>query len=266
MVFTVIRATRSQAGGGAGRIICCSVPVESQVFTPRPNAVNEIPVNLPVKNTVDVINGEPIEVVDYLAISPLSLDSSPPVNVSAGSSANASFIAPAIRAGQERLNDGTLPGRTVLVNAEIEPCAGTVARAPRRTAKAAACVPPPAAVSNTFKVSSVKRGRDGSLTLILDLPGPGRIVVNATANRPGARSSAKRKKSKKITVSKRTTTATRAGALRIKLKPRSAAKRLLKRRNLPANLEITFTPNGGSARTETKRATFKKIAKKRKRR
>ena len=30
MVFTVIRATRSQAG--AGGLICCTTPVESQVF------------------------------------------------------------------------------------------------------------------------------------------------------------------------------------------------------------------------------------------
>jgi hypothetical protein len=123
MVFTVIRATRSQAG--AGGLICCRVPVESQVFTPAPNSVNAVPVRLPVKNTVDVINGEPIETVDYLGISLLTLGSSAPAHFPApggfGSNANTSYIAPAIRSGQERLADGTLPSNILLVNGEAEP-------------------------------------------------------------------------------------------------------------------------------------------------
>lgn len=120
MVFTVIRATRSQAG--AAGLICCRVPVESQVFTPAPNAINTVPVNLPVKNTVDVIAGEPIETVDYLGISLLTLGSSAPAHIPAGgTSANTSYIAPAVRAGQERIADGTLPGNILLVNGEADP-------------------------------------------------------------------------------------------------------------------------------------------------
>jgi hypothetical protein len=123
MVFTVIRATRSQAGAGA--LICCRVPVESQVFTPAPNSINAIPVNLPVKNTVDVIEGEPIETVDYLGISLLSLASSAPAHIPAGgTSANTSYIAPAVRAGQERIADGTLGGNILLVNGEAQPRTG----------------------------------------------------------------------------------------------------------------------------------------------
>ena len=118
MAFTVIRATRSQAG--AGGLICCRVPVESQVFTPRPNSINAIPVRLPVKNTVDVINGEPIETVDYLGISLLTLGSSGPV-ASVGESESLSFIAPAIRQGQERIADGSRGSARVLVNGEYEP-------------------------------------------------------------------------------------------------------------------------------------------------
>jgi hypothetical protein len=123
MVFTVIRATRSQAG--AGGLICCSVPFESQVFVPQPNSVNVVPVLLPAKNTVEVINGEPIEIVDYLGISLLSLESSVPMHIASpggpGSTANTSYIAPAIRAGQERISDGTLPGTVLLVNGEWTP-------------------------------------------------------------------------------------------------------------------------------------------------
>lgn len=125
MVFTVIRATRSQAG--AGGLICCRTPVESQVFTPAPNSVNAVPVNLPVKNTVDVVDGEPIETVDYLGISLLTASTtSVPMHVPAaggfGSSSLTSYIAPAIRAGQERLSDGTVMFNNVLlVNGEADP-------------------------------------------------------------------------------------------------------------------------------------------------
>ena len=119
MTFTVIRATRSQAKGG-GRLICCSVPVESQVFTPRANAINEIPVNLPVKNTVDVIDGEPIEVVDYLGISLLDLNSTAPA-ATGSSSENLSYIAPALRRGREAIQDGAMGNVRVLVNGEFQP-------------------------------------------------------------------------------------------------------------------------------------------------
>jgi len=130
MVFTVIRSTRSQAG--AGGLICCRTPVESQVFTPAPNSVNAIPVNLPVENTVDVIDGEPIETVDYLGVSLLTAsNTSVPMHVPAsggfGSSSLTSYIAPAIRAGQERLSDGTVMFNNVLlVNGEADPAGGGV--------------------------------------------------------------------------------------------------------------------------------------------
>ena len=68
--------------------------------------------NLPVTNTVDVINGEPIETVDYLGISLLNLNSSAPAHIPpGGTNANTSYIAPAIRQGQERIADGTLRGQ-----------------------------------------------------------------------------------------------------------------------------------------------------------
>lgn len=131
MVFTIIRAMRSQAG--AGGIICCSTPVESQPFTPRANQVNEVPVQMPVQNAVEPIEGERVEVVDYLAISPLTLESSAPVHMAAsgaeGSASNTSFFAPSIRTGQERLMDGSVPRVTPLINADLQPCPGTRAKA-----------------------------------------------------------------------------------------------------------------------------------------
>ena len=75
---------------------------------------------MPVKNTVDVIGGEPIETVDYLGISLLDLNSSGPV-ATTNESENLSYIAPAIRQGQERLADGSRGSVRVLVNGEYQP-------------------------------------------------------------------------------------------------------------------------------------------------
>lgn len=123
MAFTIIEALRSQAtgGGNPAGIICCTVPVESQVFTPAPNTVTQVNVRLPVKNTVEIIDREPIEVVHYLAISTLSPATSPPVFQGAGAG-QTSYIAPAIRAGQQRLSDGTsLTPSTPLIQGDYEP-------------------------------------------------------------------------------------------------------------------------------------------------
>lgn len=123
MAFTVIEALRSQAtgGGNPAGIICCTVPVESQVFTPAPNTVTQVSVRLPVKNTVDIVEGEPVEVVHYLAVSTLSPTTSPPVFQGPGAG-QTSYIAPAIRAGQQRLSDGTsLTPSTPLIQGDYEP-------------------------------------------------------------------------------------------------------------------------------------------------
>jgi hypothetical protein len=129
MAFTVIRAMRSQATSDQSPFvsgaICCTTPFESQVFTPAPNSVNTIPVRIPVANTVEVIDGEPVEVVDYLGISLLGLTSSLPVHLASaggpGSTSRTSFIAPAIRPGEQRLSDGALLQPSVLlVNADYQ--------------------------------------------------------------------------------------------------------------------------------------------------
>ncbi|MBF6621724.1 MAG: hypothetical protein ITG02_16040 [Patulibacter sp.] len=121
MVFSVVRVLRSQAGGvtNPSGAICCTVPVESQVFTPAPNTVTTIPVRLPVKNTVDLVEGEPIEVVDYLGISPLTLQSTLPLHTASGGAGTMSF-GPAIRAGGQALAGPTLAGFAV-IDGDYEP-------------------------------------------------------------------------------------------------------------------------------------------------
>ncbi|MCK9248662.1 MAG: hypothetical protein M0P31_06760 [Solirubrobacteraceae bacterium] len=121
MVFTVVRALRSQAGGGAGAAgaICCTAPVESQAFTPAPSTVTTVPVRLPVVNVVERIDGEPVEVVDYLGISPLTLGSTLPLHAGSGGAGTTSF-APAMRAGGQQVMGPTLAGFPV-IDAVLEP-------------------------------------------------------------------------------------------------------------------------------------------------
>ena len=65
-------------------------------------------------------------------------------------------------------------------------------------------------------------------------------------------------KKKKITVAKKSGTATKAGKLKLKLKPKKAAKKVLKRkRKLKATVKVTFTPKGGTAKSTKRKVTFK---------
>lgn len=118
MVFTALRALRSKAGTEG--IACCTTVAESQVFVPQPNTVNTVGVNMPVVNTVEVIDNEQIEVVDYLGITLLDSASSAPLHLAPGSTAIGSYFIPALRNGQTGAGPGTFNAR-VLVNAEYQP-------------------------------------------------------------------------------------------------------------------------------------------------
>lgn len=122
MRFTMVRAMRSQAtvDGKPAPSACCFSQAESQVFTPAPNTVNEIPVRMPAVNTVQMIDGEPVEVIDYLGISLMDLQSSAPLL--AGPTLLSTPMAPALRAGQQTLGNGGFPGAP-LINGEFQACA-----------------------------------------------------------------------------------------------------------------------------------------------
>lgn len=141
MVFTAVEAMRSKATSADGRpggIICCVASGESQVFTPPPNSVVEVPINLPMKNTTVVIDGEQVEVINYLGITLLDLNSSAPLaNFSMPAT---SFMAPALRAGRQDLMNGLGHPLIPLINGEFTPCAGA-ASAGRATASNVADCP-----------------------------------------------------------------------------------------------------------------------------
>jgi hypothetical protein len=97
--------------------------------------------------------------------------------------------------------------------------------------------PPPPPPSNHFSFGKVKLNRHhGTAKLAVDLPGPGDVALagkhlTAVSKHPG-----------------------KAGEVRLKIKPRGKAKRtLLRRGKLTVRPQVTFTPTGGTARTETKR-------------
>lgn len=264
MAFTVIRAMRSQAGtvdnGGPAGIICCTAPFESQVFVPQPNTVNEIPVNLPVVNTVEVIDGEPVEVVDYLGITLLSLDSSLPLHAAAGSSSTGSFIAPGIRAGGQSLVSGPFANRVVLVNADY---VAEGAGQPRQVAPLP--IGPP---SNAFTLQpGVRLLRSGNAARLgLGLPGAGVLRAASPARAAAARADAaanrKRGKAKrrgKPLLRPSTLHVESAGPVKISVRLTRAGRKLRARRGrLRIPITLTFTPTGGAPATKTRRVTFAK--------
>lgn len=260
MTFTVIRVLRSQAGSPPTGAICCTVPFESPVFVPAPNAVNEVPVNLPAVNTVEVVDGEPIEVVDYLGISMLDLSSSLPMHVATSAvdpeaSASLSYFIPAMRAGQQALQAGGQAAMTPLVNGDYQPArAGT----PPRAGPPVAVPPPP--VPTPFRLLPGFTLLPGGTRarLGVDAPGPGLLRAFAP-RRGGARVSkgSKRRPGRLLVPTKRRVKKAGKAYIAIKL-GRAGKARLRMRGKLTVRVKLTFRPSGGKALTRTRRVTFRK--------
>ncbi len=274
MAFVALRALRSKAGTQG--IACCTTVAESQAFVPQPNTVNTVAVNMPMVNTVELIDNEQIEVVDYLGITLLSPASSLPLNFAQGSTAIGSQFIPALRNGQTGAGPGTFNAR-VLVNAEFQP------------AGSGPLPPTPVALTNPFAVQrSVELLRRGTLArLAAQVPGPGilragsraraRVAGVATASRAaesaGARSSAKGKgkKARGRAVPKRKLVRAarvrvdKAGLVKIRVPlTRWGRKLLAKRGRLTLPITLTYTPSGGSPTSKSRKVTFKRPPVKRK--
>jgi hypothetical protein len=113
--------------------------------------------------------------------------------------------------------------------------------------------PPPAAVSDAFSAlaPAIDR-RTGAATLRFRLPGPGTLNGLATAKvRRGKRTTT-------LEVGRFARNATAAGVLKLKLKPSVAALRELRRAGwLAVTVRVTFTPEGGSAKTKALHLTLR---------
>lgn len=121
---------------------------------------------------------------------------------------------------------------------------------PTPTATPGGNTPPPAppAVNNAFTLSSA-RVSGTTIKLSLQFPGAGKIAVA---------SSAKPKKGKAVKLATRNVAITKAGAASVSLSLDSKAKSALKKhKTLKFTVSITYTPNGGAAKTVTKTVTVK---------
>jgi hypothetical protein len=266
MVFTALRALRSKAGTQG--IACCTAVAESQVFVPQPNAVNTIPVNMPVVNTVELIDNEQVEVVDYLGITLLTPGSSVPVHIAAGpadgASAVGSYFAPALRNGQTGAGPGTFTSEVLLVNAEYQP------------AGSGPLPPTPIAPVNPFALlpGVDLLGRGTRARLGATVPGAGLLraaspararIASPTGSAATASAAAKRKAKRRAAPPKRKLLSTaklrveRAGTASITVRlSRWGRKLLAKRGRLRLPVKLTFTPVGGSPSVQSTRVTFKK--------
>jgi hypothetical protein len=124
---------------------------------------------------------------------------------------------------------------------------------------------PPTAPGNAFTFDGKPIFGNGSTTLVIVVPGPGQISVtpasSASASIAAKKKNAKGKKKakKKPALIKNTTVnATKAGPVRVKIKPTKAGKKVLKRKGkLTTKVNVTFTPTGGQANTVTHKVTIK---------
>lgn len=254
MAFVGLRALRSKAGTQG--IACCTTVAESQPFVPQPNSVNTIAVNMPMVNTVELIDKEQVEVVDYLGITLLSPASSAPLNLAPGSTAVGSYFIPALRNGQTGAGPGAFAAR-VLVNAEFQP------------AGSGPLPPTPVAVTNPFAVArEVELLRRGTLArLAATVPGAGVLRAGSRARARVARAAtvaAKRRRAapKRKLVGTRLIAVRGAGDVRVDMRlTRWGRKLMAKRGRLKLPISLTFTPTGGEPSKMSRRVTFKRPAK-----
>ena len=118
--------------------------------------------------------------------------------------------------------------------------------------------------SNVFSAGSTRSsGTTGVITMNMTLPGPGSLQAVGTSTIPAkftkvVTTAGGRKRAKKITYGRATVTASQGGAVKLTIKPSSAAKKALKKgAKLKVSVKLTFTPSGGTAATQTKTVIVK---------
>ncbi|MDP9294667.1 MAG: choice-of-anchor L domain-containing protein [Actinomycetota bacterium] len=125
--------------------------------------------------------------------------------------------------------------------------------------------PPPPPPSNVFTVgSSITFGANGTATVTVVVPGPGVVTASdgsASAASARARIAAKKKKPLIATTK---VIATKAGPVKVNIKPSKAGKKVLRRKGrLRVKVRLTFTPTNGAPRSQVKSVTLKLKKKKR---
>jgi hypothetical protein len=106
---------------------------------------------------------------------------------------------------------------------------------------------------------------NGSATVTIQVPGPGVVTATESGSAGASRLATAAKKKKKALVKPAKAIATKAGPVKLKIKPTKAGKKLLKKKHkLKVKLAITFTPTGGTPKTQVQSITIKVKKKKHK--
>jgi hypothetical protein len=120
--------------------------------------------------------------------------------------------------------------------------------------------PPPVAPklpSNVVRLAKVTAAAHGAITLMVKVPGPGRLAASSSA-----RIAAKSRKAKARTVTYgRVVSATikRASTVTLRIKPGALAKVLLRHaKRLPVTVTVTYTPTGGKRAKKTTHTTARR--------
>ena len=229
--------------------------------------------NLPAVNTVEDIDGEPVEIVDYLGISVLSPASTLPMHVAESSSdpgatASLSYFIPATRAGQQALPGGS-SGLVPLINGEFEP-APTTTPVPETVAPVA----PPPPVASPFRLLPGLRLLPGGTRARLGVaaPGPGLLrafapalgraragqasVAAASARRKKGKRRGKRRRPRLLIPAKRRVKSAGKAYIVVKLTRRGKV-RLRRRGKLTVPVRLVFKPSSGSIVRRTRAVTFR---------
>jgi hypothetical protein len=106
---------------------------------------------------------------------------------------------------------------------------------------------------NRFTISHIKARTDGSLSLVVTVPGPGRLDMMETAwNDNLARLALLQPAPHRFVFARARTQATSAGKLRVVVRPNARGKLLVHHHayRVTLRLWVTYTPIGGGARTD----------------
>ena len=220
---------------GSQAYVCCTTMALSQVFTPAPNGVTTVPVNLPTRNdpAPDPITG--VYVGEFLALQILAPDVRVPVANDPGAIAGGFF--PAWGAvGEERAGVYGQTGGAILFDGDWTPAAGSVDR-----------------VIPGFAVGQFATG-----TLPVQVPGAGTLrVTDGALGGAASVGATARRRSRVVPVTRKVS---EAGTVKVRIRPSKSGRRTMRRKGkLRLSLRVAFTPQGSETpAVETTRVTLKR--------
>src|SRR3954447_25603175 len=162
MQVVVEQALRKDNPGDPGHptYACCQAIQLSQAFTPAPNAVTSVPVNLSVRQDIAPDPASGYYVDQHLALSVLARNV--PIPASSDSNSYMTGWFPAWRQGDERAGGYGTNGYVILFNADWDPAGGGEGGGGNGAG---------------IGFGKVRALRDGTARLPITLPGPGQLGI-----------------------------------------------------------------------------------------